>query len=1142
MIPKGIIRYIVSQVMRRPGIQVNRQYDPQKNLPFSTRPVFYTNIRCYLLNMGSIELWTGLPGSGRKVKLLDRVLNTSASGRLTWYVVDTIRRVERIETSLHEFSGGVIAGIEVMPVGKLAGFVLEASGISQPTVDTDVRELLFQQIFQDVTRVSNLGSYSSPGWIKKTVYYWEQVQEEKSLRSKLRSKYPWMVEIFDRYQDLLNDENLVDIAALPSFASVRLNGSPKNGPELLVIDTLGPQASSLNDLISKLSSKVQETIVLVDYLTNPGPALKLGENDYQRWKKNPTIKEKTIPSSERRSKLANVLFTTEKINQDKLDKTQIYLEGFRNQVEEVKAVAGKIAELQRIRNLTENQVSVVCTDLKEYSTLIEEIFPYFGLTSDIRLGKSLATHPLIHLVLQLFQLKSRKLPADDVISVLTNPYASYGKNLNSIDKVTYLDTLLKIARISGGSNDLNETWSKPLKKLVFDYQQPGSSGLTSSDKDIISDCPIEIEENLTAWIREAYREFEILAKDILKFKPENNPEEIKKWMLDLLFKLNIADFNRSELNQRFDNDLEIQQVWSSFNLVLKLVDRSLRISGVQKCHLKRYSELLKISLKEKRYRTDSKFRGGINVTGPLDIRGQRTEHIFFLGLSSKKWPRSTPVDLLEPFSANSQIKHDYLAESRALMLETILSAENLWLSAPCRIDGTSGETISPVIKSLINAGLKISGFPQDKNFYSPLDLLPASGSDLDSHELFERGRRRLSAALYNDQVTDRFGSKWSQAYNAIRIQLLRNQPETLSKFEGYIGSSKIGKIISDRVISKPLSASRLDSYAKCPLRYLFGDVLKLDEKPELIDDIDARQKGSLVHSILSTLVERLGEELHPEPSISEDPDLTVKLMLEIAGKLFKNYPFDNLFWEYQKEKILAGLADIRGEVGILGAVLKFEIKELPGETIKFTEVGFGTQTGVEDNEFIGGKFSVSNEGNEVSLSGIIDRISLSDKGKWRVWDYKVGGSSLSTLKDVKDGLSFQLFVYTIALEKYLADHSIDSENIDFACYYHIRNEGKVSKTGKWPRKDHELNKEDLVERIVKIQEAIREGRFHHPLSQHYKLCNSSPKQNYCPFFNICRRDINIFHQREDSLGKEFLDKVYSLGFQEFKSISDGDNN
>ncbi len=66
----------------------------------------------------------------------------------------------------------------------------------------------------------------------------------------------------------------------------------------------------------------------------------------------------------------------------------------------------------------------------------------------------------------------------------------------------------------------------------------------------------------------------------------------------------------------------------------------------------------------------------------------------------------------------------------------------------------------------------------------------------------------------------------------------------------------------DRVLARPLSASLLDAYLTCPLRFYYGRVLRLAPLDEVAEEGDAAELGTLVHEVLrETFTPLLGREI-----------------------------------------------------------------------------------------------------------------------------------------------------------------------------------------------------------------------------------------------------------------------------------------
>ena len=154
------------------------------------------------------------------------------------------------------------------------------------------------------------------------------------------------------------------------------------------------------------------------------------------------------------------------------------------------------------------------------------------------------------------------------------------------------------------------------------------------------------------------------------------------------------------------------------------------------------------------------------------------------------------------------------------------------------------------------------------------------------------------------------------------------------------------------------SASQMDTYLACPLRFYYGTVLGLREKTEPTEDVDQRDIGSLVHRILREFFTPLaGRVLKPEDLKGADLDAAI----------------DRCFAEAYGADLLGSALFLRQQVRLqLGRFL--ERYQIPAAQSNRLIV-----TGLEE------KISVEKRG--MQFTGSIDRIEIRD-GKPFILDYK----------------------------------------------------------------------------------------------------------------------------------------------------------
>jgi RecB family exonuclease len=231
------------------------------------------------------------------------------------------------------------------------------------------------------------------------------------------------------------------------------------------------------------------------------------------------------------------------------------------------------------------------------------------------------------------------------------------------------------------------------------------------------------------------------------------------------------------------------------------------------------------------------------------------------------------------------------------------------------------------------------------------------------------------------------------------------ESDTLTAFEGIVS---VDRQRYDPLVNHALSlsASRLESLAKCPYGYFLRYILGIEPPDELERDpsrwLDPMARGSLLHEILFSFMTAVLEKRE-----RVDPARHAPLMKDIASRLILDMkreippPSEGIF---EKEK--------RDMMESLAIFLELEAKR-PGnvEPLEFEkrfdgiEIDLGSQSGRRS-------FFV--------LRGFIDRIDRTGPGTYRIVDYKTGGSTAyEKFVAFGRGKVIQHALYAIAAEKFL---------------------------------------------------------------------------------------------------------------------------
>jgi ATP-dependent helicase/nuclease subunit B len=228
-----------------------------------------------------------------------------------------------------------------------------------------------------------------------------------------------------------------------------------------------------------------------------------------------------------------------------------------------------------------------------------------------------------------------------------------------------------------------------------------------------------------------------------------------------------------------------------------------------------------------------------------------------------------------------------------------------------------------------------------------------------------------------------------------------------------------GRVPEGRVdlTTRPLSPTALEVYAGCPRRYLFDRVLRIgdDERPERIEEITPRDRGTLVHRIFERFIgERITLGEVPDPDVRWSADQTSH-MLELLD-----------------EEVVEAASK-----GVTGGRVQTEIlrRQLHNEALDFllsdddlraskrsrpvaVELEFGFDPDAPSILEIG-------EDHRLLMRGVVDRVDFTDDGGVLVIDYK-GGSSRPFDKmeadPLRGGTRLQLPLYARIVAEQLDRH------------------------------------------------------------------------------------------------------------------------
>jgi len=287
--------------------------------------------------------------------------------------------------------------------------------------------------------------------------------------------------------------------------------------------------------------------------------------------------------------------------------------------------------------------------------------------------------------------------------------------------------------------------------------------------------------------------------------------------------------------------------------------------------------------------------------------------------------------------------------------------------------------------------------------------------------------------------------------------------------------------------NKAISASAINSYMSCPLRYYLTNILKIEEENKIAETQDPRNVGTIIHKLLEDGFRKLiGSELE------------YKQVKQVENQLFET--LDSIL--EQELKQLSGL-----RINLLKQTAKYRLKSFFAKTYSDLKEHSVTVLSVEKE--------LTTIFNNQRITGIIDRIDYvneQNNGHIRVVDYKTGAYALTPSKKLgefidtfnfpdftrenQESLFKKLVSIQLPLYNYLLDCSSEFEVVfeDVNSILYLLGVGK-SEEGKavFEGKNLSVTKfEKILDYILKCMES----------ADNYYFVDSD-KCGYCPHFKTC---------------------------------------
>jgi RecB family exonuclease len=504
-----------------------------------------------------------------------------------------------------------------------------------------------------------------------------------------------------------------------------------------------------------------------------------------------------------------------------------------------------------------------------------------------------------------------------------------------------------------------------------------------------------------------------------------------------------------------------------------------------------------------RRRPEGRLGTGV-VIGPLRLLlGMDFDSVHILGALEGTFPGTQPVDPLLAGDPLERRAHQE-AQSRRDWLSALAAGDGGEVVVSAPVTDAEGRAVYPspwLLELLDGDEIPLSATALRAGAVTHPRLrrvgVAAPGGATPLH-LAERREQEAAAAhrggvdLPRSALARREDLPLGRALETVRAR----RSTRLTEFDGNVAAVAALPLIARGLSGPTQSATGIQNWAACPFRFLVGRVLGVAATEDVEDErwwqIDAAEKGSLIHGILERFFREVAASGRPEPGAAYGPK-DVRRMEAIAAEEFESAAARGvighpLVWDNERAVILADLRTLLG--------LDAEQRAAGGWRPAHLEQGFGM------GETVWPPVTVTLPGGRsVVLRGVIDRVDRAGGG-FRVIDYKTGKESkteVSVANGLDSGRAVQLALYARAVRDRERAEGRPAPEVS-ALYWFCTTRGNFRQRQMMAGDDTDAALADVIEGI---DTGVRAGCFPQvpgPFQDWYGRCENCL---YCEYDGIC---------------------------------------
>lgn len=603
-------------------------------------------------------------------------------------------------------------------------------------------------------------------------------------------------------------------------------------------------------------------------------------------------------------------------------------------------------------------IAIVSRNTERYEGVLDAVFEKYGIPLFLSSRSRLTMTALYKAVWSALSLITDGYQTEDVMTYLKNSVCGF-----STREIDLIESYVMLWGINGTRwTDENDWIMNP----------SGFTDIKDSEYD-------SLLYEINAIRRRALTPIITLSEDIKNSNAKDACKAIYNFLLKSGIAENVGSSGRAE-------DITV------YNTFIELLDTIASVIGDIPVNASVFSSLLYLIAKKSDYGKIPSTLDRVTAGDASIIRCNGIKHVFLTDCENGVFPASVEDD-----SFFTDTEKSYLKEQNINLSPDIAEKNDLETFYFLRCAGAATETLTATLCKSNGKEYPSVGFQRLRSLFPKNRLLnyPDDFSEAEAIQNALTAREFLpsliGSELYDEskKLFDKLNIDTSISENTVV------EPDISISKE--IANSLFGNEIN-------LTASRLETYARCPFSYFCKYVLKIREKR--YDFFKASDMGTYIHRILEITINRL----FSEDVSADDRDSLIEAAVDSAIDEVLSVILGSDTSKEEK-RFRALITRLKRTIILLttNIVNEFKTSLFKPKLFEF-KVGSGI---VEPLKF------TLDDGTKISVYGTVDRVDTYETGGnvyVRIVDYKTGSKEHS-VENIKYGIDTQMLLYLFSLWK-----------------------------------------------------------------------------------------------------------------------------